>query len=107
LAVLFGWAFRQRKAVYAVDEAATGVDVTAIWLGAHAGLTAALAVGVVDHYFFEMSFQSAGTLFWLFIGLCLATTRLATRAAERHAPYTAQPIVSPAAPRSAGTPAPR
>ena len=54
----------------------SGVDASALWLGAHAGLVAALAVGVVDHYFFQMSFQSAGTLFWLYVGLCLAATRL-------------------------------
>ncbi|MCC7361603.1 MAG: O-antigen ligase family protein [Anaerolineales bacterium] len=76
LAVLFGWAFRQRRYVYAVDMTPTGVDAPALWLGAHAGLVAALAVGVLDHYFFQMSFQSAGTLFWLYVGLCLAATRL-------------------------------
>lgn len=80
VAVVFGWAFRQRRAVYAVDTGATGVDVIALWLGAHAALAAALAVGVVDHYFFEMSFQSAGTMFWLMVGLCLAATRLASAA---------------------------
>ena len=85
LAVLFGWAFRRRRVVYAVDAAETGVDVTALWLGAHAGLAAALAVGVVDHYFFELSFQSAGTLFWLGVGMCLAATRLAT-VAQPNAP---------------------
>ena len=76
LLVIFGWAFRQRRAVYAVDVTPGGVDASALWLGAHAGLVAALAVGVVDHYFFQMSFQSAGTLFWLYVGLCLAATRL-------------------------------
>lgn len=76
LAVVFGWAFRQRRAVYAVETTETSVDTTALWLGAHAGLAAALAVGVVDHYFFEMTFQSAGTIFWLYVGLCLAATRL-------------------------------
>jgi polysaccharide biosynthesis protein PslJ len=83
LVVLFVWAFRQRRAVYAVDVTPSGVDATALWLGAHAGLAAALAVGVVDHYFFEMSFQSAGTLFWLFVGLCLSATRLSTLAAAQ------------------------
>jgi O-antigen ligase len=47
------------------------------WLGLLAGLTAALTVGLVDHYFFNLDFQSAGALFWTFIGLLLAATRLA------------------------------
>jgi O-antigen ligase len=75
MGVVFAWALTRRRAVYAADEARVGA--TGSWLGLHAGLAAALAVGVVDHYFFEMSFQSAGTLFWMFVGLCLATSRLA------------------------------
>jgi O-antigen ligase len=71
MGVVFGWAFRRRRRVYADDA------LTPLWLGAHAGLTAALVVGVVDHYFFNISFQPAGTIFWIFVGLCLAATRLA------------------------------
>jgi len=72
MGVVYGWAFRRRRQVYA-DEA-----LTPLWLGAHAGLTAALVVGLVDHYFFNITFQPAGTIFWMFVGLCLATTRLAS-----------------------------
>ncbi len=68
---LVGWGFAQREAVYRDER------LTPVWLGAHAGLTAALAVGVVDHYFFNLDFLPAGTLFWIFVGVCLATTRLA------------------------------
>ncbi|MEP7356098.1 MAG: hypothetical protein ABI847_02525, partial [Anaerolineales bacterium] len=53
-----------------------------LWLGAHAGLAAALAVGIVDHYFFKLSFQPAGTIFWMFVGVCLAATRLAAARAR-------------------------
>lgn len=70
MATVMGWGYGQRRAVYA-DPA-----LTALWLGAHAGLAAALAVGVVDHYFFNLAFAHAGTLFWIFVGLCLAATRL-------------------------------
>jgi O-antigen ligase len=91
LATLFLWAFRQRHAVYAADLAEPRVDATALWLGAHAGLIAALAVGVVDHYFFEMSFQSAGTLFWLYVGLCLSATRLGARPNPAAHPATPGP----------------
>lgn len=78
LGTVYGWAFRRRKQVYA-DEA-----LTLLWLGAHAGLSAALVVGLVDHYFFNIAFQPAGTIFWIFVGLCLATTRLAARASASH-----------------------
>ncbi len=74
MATVFGWGYRQRRAVYA------DASLTALWLGAHAGLAAALAVGVVDHYFFNLTFQHAGTIFWMFVGLCLAATRLAVSA---------------------------
>ena len=83
LAVVFGWGFAHRQAVYATGDEPAGA--TALWLGLHAGLAAALVVAVVDHYFFEMSFQSAGTLFWLFVGLCLAATRLAVGPASKKA----------------------
>lgn len=74
LGVVYGWAFLHRKRVYA------DAVLTPFWLGAHAGLAAALVVGLVDHYFFNITFQPAGTLFWIFVGLCLATTRLAVNA---------------------------
>ncbi len=48
----------------------------ALWLGTHAGILAALAAGVFDHYFFKLEFQPSGVLFWLVFGLGLATTRL-------------------------------
>jgi hypothetical protein len=80
MAVVLGWALLNRRAAFTVAAGAAGVDGTALWLGAHAALGAALVVGLVDHYFFSMSFQSAGTLFWLIVALCLATTRLARQA---------------------------
>lgn len=72
IGIVYGWAFQHRRRVYA-NEA-----LTPLWLGAHAGLAAALVVGLVDHYFFNLTFQPAGTLFWMFVGLCLAATRLTT-----------------------------
>lgn len=73
MTVVFAWALARRRAVYADERLAS------IWLGALAGLAAALAVGVVDHYFFNLAFQAAGALFWIFVGLGLAATRLAAR----------------------------
>ncbi len=69
---VMGWGYGNRRRVYA-DK-----SLTALWLGAHAGLAAALAVGVVDHYFFNLDFPHASTFFWIFVGLCLSATRLAT-----------------------------
>ncbi len=73
ITVVFGWAFARRRAVYA-DAA-----ITPIWLGTLGALAAALTVGVVDHYFFNLDFQAAGALFWIVIGLSLAATRIADR----------------------------
>lgn len=71
MAVVLGWALAQRRLVYQ-DE-----GLTALWLGLLGGLAAALSVGLVDHYFFNVAFQAAGALFWIFVGLSLAATRLA------------------------------
>jgi O-antigen ligase len=77
MATVFVWSYNQRRFLYAAAESAAGQGQLLLWLGAHAGLAAALVVGVVDHYFFELSFQPAGSLFWIFVGLCLAASRLA------------------------------
>jgi len=71
MATVLGWTFARRRAL-AADE-----SLAAIGLGLFAGLVAALTVGVFDHYFFNLAFQAAGALFWIFVGLCLAATRLA------------------------------
>ncbi len=51
--------------------------MAAIWLGLLAGLIGALVGGVFDHYFFNLEFHHAITIYWTFIGLVLATARLA------------------------------
>ncbi len=76
MGVLLGWAARNRHALLDLVGADDDDQLSALWLGFHAGLLAALAVGVIDHYFFKLSFQSAGTLFWLYAGFSLAATRL-------------------------------
>ncbi len=48
-----------------------------IWLGLMAGLVGALVGGLADHYFFNLEFQHAITIFWIFVGLLLAATRIA------------------------------
>jgi O-antigen ligase len=76
IAVVLGWSFINRRAVYADER------LTPVWLGAHAGLAAALTVGVADHYFFNIEFQPSGAIFWIFVALCLSATRLATQQAR-------------------------
>lgn len=73
IATLFGWMFAARKKISARPE------IEPLWYGLHAGLVAALVVGLFDHYFFNLDFQPAGTIFWLFAGLALAATRLGNR----------------------------
>lgn len=52
-------------------------DERATWvLGTQAGLTAALAVGLADHYFFNIEFSHMVALFWGCAGLGMATIHL-------------------------------
>jgi len=46
-----------------------------IWLGLHAALVGGLVAGIFDHYLFNIDFHHAVTIFWLFLGLAVATTR--------------------------------
>jgi O-antigen ligase len=48
-----------------------------ILLGFHAALLAALLNGVADLYFFRLDFQGSITLFWMTVGLAVASSRLA------------------------------
>ncbi|MBI3241337.1 MAG: O-antigen ligase family protein [Chloroflexi bacterium] len=70
LAVVFAWAFDHRKQAYA-DPA-----LEPLFLGLHSAIVAALVVGIGDHYFVNLDFQPAQTIFWMMAGLALAATRL-------------------------------
>jgi O-antigen ligase len=76
LAVVFAWAFEHRRA------ARSDPHLEPLFLGAHAALVAALTVGMGDHYFVNLDFQPAQTLFWMIIGICLSTTRLSRTSPE-------------------------
>lgn len=54
----------------------TDERVAAILLGCTAALVGALVGGVFDHYFINLDFPHAVTLFWLYVGLALAAARL-------------------------------
>ena len=58
--------------------ATQGVEEYAGWLvGIQAGIAAALAVGLLDHYFFNIEFSHMSALLWGSIGLAIAIEHLA------------------------------
>ncbi len=54
-------------------------DLDAIHLGAHAALFTLLINSVADMYFFRLDFQGSITLFWMLIGLTLASSSLGSK----------------------------
>ncbi|NJO84601.1 MAG: O-antigen ligase family protein [Blastochloris sp.] len=74
LGIVGFWFVRSLRALPRRDEE------TAAWLlGTQAGMVAALAVGLADHYFFNIEFSHMGALFWGCIGLGVATEALPAR----------------------------
>ncbi len=73
--VLFvsGWRARPERLNDAIER--SGLE--SIWWGLHTALVGALIGGVFDHYYFNLDFHHSVTLFWLFVGLAAASTRLA------------------------------
>jgi len=63
-----GWRVRPQAAV----ETTPG----ALWLGLYAAVVAGLVGGIFDHYLFNLDFHHSVTIFWLFVGLAAATSRL-------------------------------
>lgn len=53
-------------------------DLFDVWLGFTAGIIGVLISGVVDHFYFNIEFHASVTIFWLYVGLSLATARVAT-----------------------------
>jgi O-antigen ligase len=76
LLVVFGWAFERRH------DAMNDPILEPVFLGAHAALIAVLVVGIGDHYFVNLDFQPAQTIFWIIIGVALSTSRLSRTSAE-------------------------
>lgn len=65
---LHGWG--ARKAL------ATDPEGEAILLGLLAAIAGAMVGGIVDHYFFNLDFPHSVSLFWLYVGLTIATTKI-------------------------------
>ena len=70
MAVLFISGWRVRRAARQLPE------LEPLWWGFHGALLAALISGLFDHYFFNLDFHHAVTLFWLYVGLAAVSTRL-------------------------------
>jgi len=79
IAMLLARMWRTRQA------ASADPSLDAIFWGLSAALLGALAGGMLDHYFFNMDFPHAATLFWMYVGLAEATMRLAESAEPAHA----------------------
>ncbi len=83
VAVLFAYALRAGRvgATHAsplrADGRAAGHDpLRSLRLAALASVAGALSAGLFDHYFFNLHFPHTVALFWLFVGLTVAATRL-------------------------------
>jgi hypothetical protein len=70
IATVFIWGTRHR--LYAL----TNNGLASQWLGIYGALLAMTIIGVFDHYFVNLEFQSSQTLFWFVVGLALAVTRI-------------------------------
>ncbi len=71
LAIIAAWFLRSLRLMPKLDEEG------ASWLlGTQAGIVAALAVGLADHYFFNIEFSHMGALFWGCVGLGAAVELL-------------------------------
>jgi hypothetical protein len=70
LMTLFGYAYINRRYFRGNDR------TDSIWIGLHAALVGGLVAGIFDHYLFNIDFHFAVTVFWIFIGLSVAATRV-------------------------------
>lgn len=71
LGIVVAWFVQLIRAMRSADE-----ERAAWLLGAQAGLVAALAVGLADHYFFNIEFSHMVALFWGCAGLGMAAIAL-------------------------------
>lgn len=72
------WLVRSWRAMYRANSAGD-TELGAWQLGLQAAIVAALAVGLLDHYFFNIEFSHMVALFWGTIGLGMALEELDDR----------------------------
>lgn len=70
ITTVFVWGIKHRLA------SLTNKHLSSQWLGIYGALVATIIIGVFDHYFVNLDFQSSQTCFWVLIGLSLAVTRI-------------------------------
>ena len=70
IATVFIWGIKHRLV------SLTNKDLSSQWLGIYAALVATTIIGVFDHYFVNLDFQSSQTCFWVIVGLALSVTRI-------------------------------
>jgi len=66
------------KAVRAWRRVPRHSELEPVWYGFHAAMLGALVGGMADHYFFNLDFHHSVVFFWLFVGLSMVASRLAT-----------------------------
>ena len=79
VAAFFARGWRALRAMLAAHNVAVGGQLIAL----QAGIIAALAVGLLDHYFFNIEFSHMVALFWGSIGLALVLETTTDQASTR------------------------
>jgi hypothetical protein len=51
-------------------------------LGLVAALAGILVGGLLDHYFFNLDFPHSVSIFWIYLGLAMATIRIGSQSTE-------------------------
>ena len=70
IATVFIWGIKHRL------DALTNNGLASQWLGIYGALLATTIIGLFDHYYVNLEFQSSQTCFWVIVGLALAVTRI-------------------------------
>jgi O-antigen ligase len=76
--LILGLFFRQVWLAWPTVRRQEGLE--AILLGLTASLIGILVGGMLDHYFFNLNFPHSVSIFWIYLGLAMATIRLGTGA---------------------------
>ncbi|HEU5101881.1 MAG TPA: polymerase, partial [Roseiflexaceae bacterium] len=75
VAAFFVGSWRTLRSLFSAQNVAAGGQLVAL----QAGITAALAVGLLDHYFFNIEFSHMVALFWGVIGLAVTLEAIENR----------------------------
>jgi polysaccharide biosynthesis protein PslJ len=67
------------RAVWRAWPTVRGIEgLEAVLLGLTSALVGILVGGIFDHYFFNLNFPHSVSIFWIYLGLAMATVRLGT-----------------------------